>query len=94
MTLDQKKVLRELLRQSIDSGFGCSYPLAPIAEKFGIKEPLYDNNTNTGLLWKFGPHDQGYIDASGDWPDAYASICYDFAGMIEAWTHPKQEPLG
>ena len=94
MTLDQKRALRELLNQAIDHGFGCSYSLASIAKTLSIEEPLYDNNTNTGLLWEFGPHGQGLISARGNWPDASASIEYSMAGMIENWTHPSQEPKG
>lgn len=94
MTLDQKRALRELLQQSIDHGFGYSHSLAEIAKKLNITEPLYDNETNTGLLWQYGPHGDGLIDARGDWPDAYASIDYSMAGMIEAWTHRSQEPKG
>jgi len=95
MTLDQKRALRALLAQAISHGFGSYYPLAPIAEKLGITEPLYDNNTNTGLLWEFGPHGSGLIDARGDWPNAHASVDYGYgASMIEAWTHPSQEPKG
>lgn len=94
MTLDQKKVLRELLAQAVEHGFAPSYPLAPIAQKLGITEPLYDNNTNTGLLWQFGPHGSGLIYASGNWPDASASIDFDSAQMIGNYTHPRQEPVG
>lgn len=95
MTLNQKKALRELLSQAISHGFDSLYPLAPIAAKLGIEEPLFDNNTNTGLLWEFGPHGSGLIYARGDWPDACASIDYSYsAPMIEAWTHPSQEPKG
>ncbi len=95
MTLDQKRALRELLQQSIDHGFGCSHSLSAIAKKLDISEPLYDNSTNTGLLWEFGPHGSGLIDARGDWPDAHASIDYSYgAPMIEAWTHSSQEPKG
>lgn len=79
---------------SIEHGFGGGYPLAPIAEKFGITDPLYDNNTNTGLLWEFGPHGSGHINARGDWPKSYASISYDEAQQLEHWTHPKSEPVG
>lgn len=95
MTLTQKQALRELLAQAVDHGFGSSYSLKSIADKLGITEPLYDNNTNTGLLWEFGPHGSGLIDARGNWPDAYASVDYGYgASMIEAWTHPSQEPKG
>lgn len=95
MTLTQKIVLRELLAQSIAHGFEGMYPLAPIAEKLKIEEPLYNNNTNTGLLWEFGPHGNGMIYARGDWPNACASIDYHYgAAMIENWTHPSQEPIG
>lgn len=94
MTLPQKQVLRELLNMSVEHGFGCLYPLAPIAAKLGITEPLYDNNTNTGLLWEFGPHGDGYINARGDWPEAAAGIAYHDAQTIENWTHQAQEPVG
>lgn len=94
MTLPQKLILRELLGMCIEHGFGGLYPLAPIAQKLGITEPLYDNNTNTGLLWEFGPHGSGYIFARGDWPNASAAIDYDTGRMIENWVHPKQEPVG
>lgn len=94
MTLPQKKVLRELLAQSIEHGFGSGYSLKRIAEKLGITEPLYDNNTNTGLLWEFGPYGSGTINARGDWPDAYASIGYDESHQLEHWVHPKSEPVG
>jgi hypothetical protein len=95
MTLDQKRALRELLRESIDGGFGIGYPLKRISILLGLKEPLYDDSTNTGLLWEFGPHGEGLIDARGDWPDSHASIDYHYgAPLIEAWTHPSQEPKG
>lgn len=94
MTIDQKKVLRELLHLSIENGFGCLYSLKPIADKLGITEPLYDNNTNTGVLWKFGPFGDGIINARGDWPDSCASISYHEAQMLENWVHPKSEPVG
>lgn len=94
MTLNQKLVLRELLNLSIENGFGCGYSLKPIADKLGITEPLYDENTSSGLLWKFGPYGDGYINARGDWPDSYASMSYDDGKMIENWVHPRSEPLG
>lgn len=94
MTLPQKKALRELLNMSIEHGFGGGFSLAKIAEKLGITEPLYDNNTNTGLLWEFGPHGSGIINARGDWPDSYASISYDESRLLDSWTHPKSEPVG
>ena len=94
MTLDQKKCLRELLHLCIEHGFGSSYPLLDVAAKAGVKEPLYDNNTNTGVLWEFGPHGSGYINARGDWPRAVAGIDYDMAPLIENWTHRQSEPIG
>ncbi len=94
MTLNQKKILRELLNQSIESGFHIGYPLRPIGVKLGILEVLYDNNTNTGLLWGFGPHGDAMIGARGNWPNAYASISYTYAYQIELLTHPKSPPLG
>lgn len=84
LTLNQKLVLRELLRLSVENGFGCLYDLQPIAEKLKITEPLYDGNTETGILWDFGPRGSGMIFVHGhQWPETSAGISYDFHMMIE-----------
>jgi hypothetical protein len=92
MTLPQKRICRELIQLSIEHGFGSLYPLAPIAEKLGITEVLYDNETNTGILWDLGPHGQGllYIPHTGD----CASVDYDTHQMLANWCHPRNEPVG
>ena len=66
MTPQQKAICRELLALAYKAGFGCYYPLAPIAAKLGIKRRLYDNNTNTGLLWNLGKHGSGLLDITTD----------------------------
>ena len=83
MTTEQKQICKELIRLSIEHGFGCRYPLAPIAEKFKIKEPLYDNDTNTGILWKLGPHGNGILDISHTGQSA--GVDYDTHQMLENW---------
>ncbi len=72
MTTEQKSIIRELIEQSYDSGFH-HYPLAPIAAKLGITEPLYDNNTNTGLLWKLGRHGCAVLDINTEGTHAAVS---------------------
>lgn len=68
MTTTQKKICKKLIALSIEHGFGNLYPLQPIADELGIKEVLYDNNTNTGILWEFGPYGTGdlYFSPKGD----------------------------
>ena len=83
MTPTQKAICRELIRLSIENGFGCLYPLAPIAKKLKIKRKLYDNNTNTGILWDLGPHGAGVIYVSPDGKSA--SIDYDQHHMVANW---------
>jgi hypothetical protein len=87
MTTNQKRVIKALLNKSIEYGFGSGYSLKEIADELGISEVLYDNETNTGILWEFGPYGHGYIYAHGDWPNSYASISYDFAQILENWTY-------
>ena len=82
MNAQQKAVCRELLALSYESGFH-HYPLAPIAEKLGIKGALYDNNTNKGLLWKLGRHGSGILDVSTD--GKTAAIPFDQRGPIANW---------
>ena len=92
LTVAQKQICRELIKLSIEHGFGSNYPLAPIAAKLGIAEPLYDNNTKSGILWELGPHGGGllFIPHSGD----CASVEYDTHEMLANWCHPKSVPCG
>lgn len=92
MTLPQKQIIRELIELSVQSGFGCRYPLSPIAKKLGITELLYDGDTETGILWELGSHGKGYIDISHD--GKYAGIYYQMVGMLENWVHRNAEPKG
>ena len=80
----QKAALRELLRMCVECGFGSSYPLAPIAEKLGLKPvELYDVETNTGLLWELGPYGDGLIDVSHD--GLSAGVSYDTHQLLAHW---------
>jgi hypothetical protein len=80
----QKAICRELIALSYEHGFGSSYPLQPIADKLGITDVLYDNNTNTGLLWDLGPHGEGLlmIDHRGQ----SASVVRDTIMLLENWS--------
>ena len=85
MTTTQKKICKKLISLSIEHGFGVLYSLQPIADDLGIKEVLYDNNTNTGILWEFGQYGSGvlYFSSTGDSAsvdyythDILANMCY------------------
>lgn len=80
MTPQQKAVCRELLALSYEGGFGARYPLAPIAAKLKIKRKLYDNNTNTGVLWDLGKHGKGYLDIAND--GSSAGVLMENRGML------------
>ena len=83
MSPEQKSICRELLKMSYEHGFGSGYYLAPIAEKLGITEVLYDNNTNTGILWELGPHGEGLLFISPDGESACVNM--DTRGLLEHW---------
>lgn len=87
MTPDQKAVCRELLRECYDNGFNSRYPLEPIAKKLGITEVLYDNNTNTGILWDLGPHGNGFLTFGYEKdPATHAGVCMDTLDLCEHWS--------
>ena len=81
MNNKQEKIVQELITSSIKNGFDSCYPLQPIADKLGIKEVLYDNNTNTGLLWELGRFGSGILDISTD--GKYASIDYNMSNLLK-----------
>jgi len=66
MNLDanQRAICRELLCLNYDHGFGQSFNLPTIAASLDIHEPLYDSNTETGLLWEL--EQQGLLYVSDD----------------------------
>ncbi len=66
MTENCKAICRELLKLSYSQGFDGGYPLQPIAEALQITEPLYDENTGTGILWELGSYGNGLLDVSHD----------------------------
>jgi hypothetical protein len=66
MTEPQQAICRELLELCYRHGFDCYYSLAPIAEKLGITDVLYDNNTNTGILWSLGKFGDGFLSILTD----------------------------
>lgn len=92
LTVPQKQIIRELIDLSIEEGFGTYYPLAPIAEKYGITEPLYDQNTETGVLWAVGPHGEGWVFVTRD--GRSAAVSYSEHQMLANWCRPEAEPVG
>jgi hypothetical protein len=84
MTDQQKQVCRYLLSESVRHGFGNGYSLEPIAKEMGVTVlELYDNNTNTGILWDLGPHGSGDIYVHHD--GSFASVEYDMADILGHW---------
>lgn len=74
MSDDAKRryIVRRLLELTDEHGRGY-YPLAPLADDLGVTvEALYDNNTNTGLLWDLGRHGNALIDVL---PHSFTSAC-------------------
>lgn len=88
MTRDQRAICRELLRLSVDGGFGTGYLLAPISIKLGIDVPLYDSSTESGVLWNLGPYGLGLLDVADD--GRWASVNWDTHEELEVWS---REPL-
>ena len=90
MTTQQKRICRYLIDQSIQNGFGAGYPLEPIAKELGLTcLDLYDNNTNTGVLWELGQHGEGllYVQPEGEW----ASVSYDTHELLKHWCAETRE---
>lgn len=57
---------RLLLELSYEHGFHY-FPLSVLAESLSVRsEALYDNDTNTGVLWSLGPHGEGALDVTSD----------------------------
>ncbi|RRJ96815.1 hypothetical protein Ga0100231_023905 [Opitutaceae bacterium TAV4] len=86
MTPIQKKICCDLLAQCVEHGFGSSHSLKPIAQKHGLTvKEIYDNETNTGILWDLGPHGQGLIDVRND----SATVYYETHDMLAHWSDFK-----
>jgi hypothetical protein len=78
----QALIVRDLLDLCIENGFGSHYSLGPIADKHNINEVLYDNSTNTGILWELGRHGSGIISIDND--GETAGIQWECATIVEA----------
>jgi hypothetical protein len=81
LTKAQQLICNDLLNLCIENGFGHLYALGPIAAKHEITEILYDNNTNTGILWELGKHGNGLLDVSND--GETAGIPWECHGWVE-----------
>lgn len=88
MTPIQKAFVRELLRLAYSQGFDSSHLLAPIAEKLCVppSEVLYDNETNTGLLWELGDYGSGLLEFNQSEPATHACVCFDMKELAEHWS--------
>lgn len=86
MTKEQKQIIRELLRLSYSNGFDSGYSLNEIAKKFNITDVLYDNETNTGILWEYGRHGNGMLSITDNGHGAYASVMCDAKDLLESWS--------
>jgi hypothetical protein len=83
MNKQQKQIIHELLKLSIENGFDCYYPLKPIVEKLGITEELYNEETESGLLWPYANWTMGAVWMDGD---GNASISWEQHDMLEHWS--------
>ncbi len=82
MTDLQKKALLLLIRTADDNGYAHVHPLGPIAEKCGLTvAELYDSNTESGILFEFGPQGAGYIEVCG----TRAVPVRETRDMLEGW---------
>lgn len=84
MTPNQRAICRELLRLNYDKGFGEMFYLPTIAAKLKISEPLYDDNTETGLLWDLGPKGEALLEVTDD--GKWAGVNFEARDMVEAWS--------
>jgi len=91
MTLEAKLICRELLKLSVEHGFGCGFDLAEIAEKLGIEGELYNGETESGILWGLGKNigEEGLIDIDHDGDSA--AVIWDMHGMVEARSYLTPE---
>lgn len=83
MTDQQKQIVRELLRRSYSDGFDHLYPLKPIANEMGITPlDIYDENTETGILWEYGPHGNGFLR----FDLGHAGVVVEVRDLLENWS--------
>lgn len=81
----QKIVVRKLLSLAYENGFGSFYSLKPIAETLGIKvSDLYDEDTESGHLWEYGPYGNGFLDISVDGKSACPNI--NMRDLLSNWS--------
>jgi hypothetical protein len=88
MTQAQKEVARELLSLSYTRGFESMHPLEPIAAKFGLTTAaLYDKNTESGILFKYGPRGNGALTISKE--GTHVGVFMDMREQLERWSDFK-----
>jgi hypothetical protein len=61
---DKQKQFSRALLNLIEENGAHFYPISFVAKQAGLTESveeIYDNNTNTGLLWSYGNFGNGYL---------------------------------
>lgn len=90
----QRAIVRRLLELTDENGRGY-YPLEMLAFPLGMTAAqLYDNDTNTGLLWDFGQHGKGWHQGALHFlPSAFDSVAInrDVERETEAWANAPEE---
>jgi len=84
MTDVQKAICHALLTLSYQRGFDSSFPLEPIADKLGMTvAEIYDENTEQGVLWEYGPYGNGMLDFSSC--GRFAGVTIDTRDLLANW---------
>ncbi len=86
MNADQGAIIRALIACSYSGGFDTAYPLDKILEACRLppETVLYDEDTESGLLWQLGC--DGFVDVQDHGHGQYASIAMESLSRLEAWS--------
>lgn len=82
MTKIQARLIRYILKQSIDSGFDCGYDLTEIEAELNLNpKEVFDEDTSSGLLYEYSQYGNGTIHVK----DNSASLDYDSHHILSHW---------
>jgi hypothetical protein len=85
MSPEAAKVIRKLLELSYANGFDSFYRTETLAEAINKpREYVLNTDTETGLLWEYGPLGKGMLAFSHD-GDA-VSVPVDSLGLLSHWS--------
>lgn len=83
----QKSLIQQLLRHAYSNGFDSKLPLAPMADDMGVSvEALYDEESESGELWEYGPNGNGALDITNNGHGTYAGVNIDFRDLLANWS--------